>query len=48
MADIATLNAIIRMSNSTEISNSIPLQPAETLKEDTVARVMALISNCLK
>ncbi len=46
--DITKLNATMRTSKSAEISNRLPLQPTAMLKQNTVARVLALTSNYYK
>ncbi len=45
---VAILNSTMRISRSTEISSRLPLQPIETLKQNTVARVLAVTSNYYK
>lgn len=46
--DIAKLNTTMRASKSAEISDQLPLQQTETLKQNTIARVLAVTSNYYK
>lgn len=46
--DIAKLNATLRTGKSAEISYRLPLQQTETLKQNTVARVLAVTSSYYK
>ncbi|WP_343532670.1 peptidoglycan DD-metalloendopeptidase family protein [Pedobacter sp.] len=46
--DIAKLNTTMRTGKSAEISDRLPLQQTETLKQNTIARVLAVTSNYYK